>query len=120
MVSFSTILSSGSIWQLGLTHTTRTAANQRLCSQLVSGCLRARIATDYRQGQQIVTIPDYRRARLGGRNVLLDRLSRATASYRVSGAISAPFGHATVPPSMKNRRKYEASLRGWKIGPSNH
>src|SRR2546425_3380146 len=54
-------------------HTTRTAANQRLCSQPVSGCLRARIGTDYRQGQQIVTIPDYRRARLGGCNVLLGR-----------------------------------------------
>jgi hypothetical protein len=26
-----------------------------------------------------------------------------TASYNVSGAMSAPFGHTTVPPSMKNR-----------------
>ena len=28
-----------------------------------------------------------------------------TASYRVSGAISAPFGQTMVPPSMKNRWK---------------
>ena len=28
-----------------------------------------------------------------------------TASYSVSGAMSAPFGHTTVPPSMKNRWK---------------
>ena len=28
-----------------------------------------------------------------------------TASYSVSGATSAPFGHTTVPPSTKNRWK---------------
>src|ERR1035437_9521332 len=28
-----------------------------------------------------------------------------TASYSVSGAMSAPYGHTTVPPSMKNRWK---------------
>jgi hypothetical protein len=27
------------------------------------------------------------------------------ASRNVSGAMSAPFGHVTVPPSMKNLRK---------------
>lgn len=35
---------------------------------------------------------------------LLDRVA-ITASYSVSGAMSAPFGQATVLPSMKNRSK---------------
>ena len=37
--------------------------------------------------------------------------------YSASGAMSAPFGHATVPPSRKNRRKYAGLLRGSKTGP---
>ena len=32
-------------------------------------------------------------------------LALRTLSYKVSGAISAPFGQDTVPPSTKNRRK---------------
>jgi len=31
--------------------------------------------------------------------------------------MSAPFGHATVPPSRKKRVKYSGSLSGSKIGP---
>ena len=33
--------------------------------------------------------------------------------------MSAPFGHVTVPPSRKKRRKYSVSLSGSKTGPTN-
>src|SRR5579864_9163697 len=36
-----------------------------------------------------------------------------------SGAMSAPFGHVTVPPSMKNFWKELARLSGSKTGPDN-
>ena len=39
----------------------------------------------------------------------------ASASRRVSGAISAPLGQSTVPPSMKNVLKHSLSLYGSKI-----
>ena len=40
--------------------------------------------------------------------------------YSVSGAMSAPFGHAIPPPSRKKRAKYSGSLGGSKIGPVSH
>ena len=34
--------------------------------------------------------------------------------------MSAPFGHTTVPPSMKYRAKNSGTLSASNIGPSNH
>src|SRR5262249_17889722 len=42
------------------------------------------------------------------------------AAYRASGAISTPFGQASVPASMKNFLKNFGFLRGSKTGPVNH
>ena len=46
-------------------------------------------------------------------------LCAVTAAYSVSGAISAPFGQATVSPSTKKRRKYAIFLSGSNTGPFN-
>ena len=55
------------------------------------------------------------------RSILLLCLFFAScAAYKASGAISTPFGQASVPPSMKNFLKSFGSLRGSKTGPLNH
>ena len=49
----------------------------------------------------------------------LDRMARIFRHFvrARSGAISAPFGQASVPPSKVNCLKYESSAKGVKIGP---
>lgn len=45
---------------------------------------------------------------------------RSGASYKASGAISTPFGQASVPASMKNFLNIFGFFNGSNTGPLNH